>query len=54
MSVGRTIAATGALDAARGEALVMVDEATSQLPALPSGQRGALELVAEGVVDRYA
>jgi hypothetical protein len=32
----------------------MVAEAKAALPALPEGQRGALELVAEGVVDRYA
>jgi geranylgeranyl pyrophosphate synthase len=48
------IAATGALEAARADALDMVAEAKAALPALPEGQRGALELVAEGVVDRYA
>jgi hypothetical protein len=46
--------ATGALEAARTEALGMVAEAKAALPALPEGQRGALELVADGVVDRYA
>ena len=48
------IAQTGALDAARGEALLMVAEAKAALPALPEGQRAALELVADGVVDRYS
>ena len=32
----------------------MVAEAKADLPALPEAQRGALELVADGVVDRYA
>jgi geranylgeranyl pyrophosphate synthase len=48
------IAATGALDEARERAMAMVREAKAALPALPEGQRGALDLVAEGVVDRYA
>src|SRR3954466_2705227 len=49
------IAATGALEAARGEALAMVSGAKAQLPALPeASQQAALELVADGVVDRYA
>ncbi len=49
------IAATGALDAARERALAMVAEAKAQLPAdLPESQRAALELVADGVVARYA
>jgi geranylgeranyl pyrophosphate synthase len=48
------IAATGALDVARAEALEMVGEAVGALPALPEGQRAALELVADGVVDRYS
>jgi geranylgeranyl pyrophosphate synthase len=49
------IAATGALDAARDQALDMVEAAKSELPAgLPARQRGALELVADGVVARYA
>ena len=47
------IAATGALEAAREEALAIVDAAKAPLP-LPDPQRGALELVADGVVDRYA
>jgi geranylgeranyl pyrophosphate synthase len=48
------IAATGALEAAREQALGMVADAKAALPALPEGQRAALELVADGVVDRYA
>jgi octaprenyl-diphosphate synthase len=48
------IAATGALDQARGEALAMVRAAKVGLPELPDGQQAALELVADSVVDRYA
>jgi geranylgeranyl pyrophosphate synthase len=48
------IAATGALEAARAEALEMVEAAKAALPALPEAQQGALELVADGVVDRYS
>jgi geranylgeranyl pyrophosphate synthase len=48
------IAATGALDAAREEALEMVAAAKAELPSLPEAQQAALELVADGVVDRYA
>ena len=48
------IAATGALSAARDRALERVAAAKSSLPALPERQRAALELVADGVVERYA
>jgi geranylgeranyl pyrophosphate synthase len=49
------IAATGALDEARGRALEVVAEAKAALPAsLSDRQRTALELVADGVVARYA
>ncbi|MHB8690662.1 MAG: polyprenyl synthetase family protein [Solirubrobacteraceae bacterium] len=48
------IAATGALGAARDRALSMVTAAKRQLPALPERQRAALELVADGVIDRYS
>jgi geranylgeranyl pyrophosphate synthase len=48
------IAATGALEAAREQALAMVTEAKSELPPVPDAQRAALELVADGVVDRYS
>src|SRR5439155_22932414 len=41
------IAATGALDAARADALAMVAEAKRLLPALPDAQQAALELVAD-------
>jgi geranylgeranyl pyrophosphate synthase len=48
------IAATGALDAARERALRLVADAKEGLPALQERQRAALELVADGVVQRYA
>jgi geranylgeranyl pyrophosphate synthase len=48
------IAATGVLAAAREEALGRVAAAKEGLPALPDGQRAALELVADSVVDRYS
>jgi geranylgeranyl pyrophosphate synthase len=49
------IAATGALERSRARALDMVAEAKAALPAdLPTGQRRALELIADGVVARYA
>lgn len=48
------IAATGALEAARCRALSLVADAKAELPAdLDPSQRRALELVADGVVDRY-
>jgi geranylgeranyl pyrophosphate synthase len=49
------IASTGALDGARDRALMLVETAKGDLPAaLPPQQRTALELVADGVVDRFA
>jgi geranylgeranyl pyrophosphate synthase len=48
------IAATGALESARADALAMVADAKADLPSLPAPQQAALELVADGVVDRYA
>jgi geranylgeranyl pyrophosphate synthase len=48
------IAATGALETAREQALDMVEAAKEGLPALPEAQQAALELVADGVVDRYS
>jgi geranylgeranyl pyrophosphate synthase len=50
------IAATGALGAAREEALTYVAEAKATLAQLqlPESRRAALELVADGVVERYA
>jgi geranylgeranyl pyrophosphate synthase len=53
-SVCDAITATGALEVARAEALEMVEAAKAGLPELPEAQQGALELVADGVVDRYA
>jgi geranylgeranyl pyrophosphate synthase len=52
--VCEAIAATGALETARAEALAMVGEAKEDLPSLPASQHAALELVADGVVDRYS
>ena len=48
------IAATGVLEAAKSQALGVVAEAREQLPELPERQRHVLELVAAGVVERYA
>jgi geranylgeranyl pyrophosphate synthase len=53
-SVCDRIAATGALEIARERALEMVLEAKATLSALPEFQQSALELVADGVVERYA
>jgi geranylgeranyl pyrophosphate synthase len=48
------IATTGALDAAKERALRLVADAKASLPTLQERQRAALELVADGVVERYA
>jgi len=48
------ITATGALETARARALGMVQAAKHLLRALPGRQASALELVADGVVERYA
>jgi geranylgeranyl pyrophosphate synthase len=48
------IAATGALEISRAQALELVEAAKGELPALPRRQRTALELVADGVVERYS
>jgi geranylgeranyl pyrophosphate synthase len=48
------IAATGALVEAKQRALTVVAQAKDGLPQLPERQRAALELVADGVVERYA
>jgi geranylgeranyl pyrophosphate synthase len=50
------IAATGALEETRARALGFVSEAKSGLESLPLGerQRRALDLVADGVVERYS
>jgi geranylgeranyl pyrophosphate synthase len=48
------IAATGALDEAREQALAVVAEAKSRLPdTLPNGRSALLDLVADAVVERY-
>jgi geranylgeranyl pyrophosphate synthase len=54
MAVCERIAATGALETSRARALRLVAGAKSILPALPDRQRVALELVADGVVERYS
>ncbi len=48
------IAASGALETAKQQALAVVSDARADLPALPPAQQHALGLVAEGVVERYA
>jgi len=48
------IVATGALELARMRALDMIAQAKAQLPVLQASQCRALELVADGVVERYA
>jgi geranylgeranyl pyrophosphate synthase len=54
-AVCERIVATGAVDAARERALALVAGAKAGLPDdLGARQRRALELVADGVVDRYA
>lgn len=48
------IAATGALDRAREQALAVVADAKAALPAvLPNGRSALLDLVADAVVERY-
>ncbi len=48
------IVVSGALADARSRALDLVAAAKESLPALTEGQRWSLELVADGVVDRYS
>jgi hypothetical protein len=48
------VVATGVLDEARSQALLLVGGAKGRLPELPERQRSALELVADGVVERYS
>jgi geranylgeranyl pyrophosphate synthase len=48
------IAETDALDDARAAALDLVSGAKQLLPGLPDAQRAALDLLADGVVERYA
>jgi geranylgeranyl pyrophosphate synthase len=53
-AVCQRIARTDALGQARGEALELVAASKRLLPDLPERQRAALELVADGVVERYS
>jgi geranylgeranyl pyrophosphate synthase len=53
-TVCERVVATGVLDEARSRALFLVGRAKGRLPALPERQRSALELVADGVVERYS
>jgi geranylgeranyl pyrophosphate synthase len=53
-AVCERIEATGALEECRERALVLVAGAKRLLPTLEPRQRAALELVADGVVERYA
>jgi geranylgeranyl pyrophosphate synthase len=48
------ITATGALEASRDRALGLVAAAKASLPRLRGRQLEALELVADGVVERYS
>jgi geranylgeranyl pyrophosphate synthase len=48
------LAATGALPVAREQALELVAEAKEKLPPLPRRQLRVLQLVADGVVERYS
>jgi geranylgeranyl pyrophosphate synthase len=48
------ISETGALEVVRGRALELVSAAKDSLPDLPSRQRAALALIADGVVERYS
>jgi geranylgeranyl pyrophosphate synthase len=52
--VCQRIEGSGALDEARRRALEIVADAKASLPDLPTRQRATLELVADGVVERYA
>jgi geranylgeranyl pyrophosphate synthase len=48
------ITETGALEFVRGRALELVSAAKDSLPDLPSRQRAALAMIADGVVERYS
>ncbi len=54
VEVCERIAATGAMAVSKARALRLVAGAKAELPALERRQRAALELVADGVVERYA
>jgi geranylgeranyl pyrophosphate synthase len=48
------IADTGSLEDTRSRALDLVAGAKAELPEMPGRQRNALELIADGVVERYS
>ena len=48
------IADTGSLEDTRARALELAASAKTELPDMPARQRGALELIADGVVERYS
>jgi geranylgeranyl pyrophosphate synthase len=48
------IAETGSLEDTRARALELAASAKTELPDMPARQRGALELIADGVVERYS
>jgi geranylgeranyl pyrophosphate synthase len=52
--VCESIGDTGAVEIVRARALERVASAKESLPELPARQRAALELVADGVVERYS
>ncbi len=52
--VSDSIAVTGALDTVKDRALELIASAKAILPSLPERQRYALDLVADGVVERYS
>ncbi|MEA2198274.1 MAG: hypothetical protein QOJ25_2325 [Solirubrobacteraceae bacterium] len=54
LDVCERLGATGALPVARQHALELVAEAKRKLPSLPPRQLEVLELVADGVVERYS
>jgi geranylgeranyl pyrophosphate synthase len=54
LDVCERLATSGALQAARERALELVAEGKSMLPSLPRRQLDVLELVADGVVERYS
>jgi geranylgeranyl pyrophosphate synthase len=54
VKICRRLAATGALPVARQQALELVAEAKRMLPSLAQRQLEVLELVADGVVERYS
>ncbi|MFZ1993629.1 MAG: polyprenyl synthetase family protein, partial [Solirubrobacteraceae bacterium] len=48
------IADTGSLEDTRARALELVASAKAELPDMPARQRSALELIADGVAERYS